>query len=75
MSLKDKLKDVKQVDTPRQEVVPVNSVQLDKEEEVLANFYIPKSLRENLKVKSARERIPMKDLVVEALRGYFPDLK
>ncbi|MDM1410562.1 hypothetical protein HX038_07325 [Myroides odoratimimus] len=42
--------------------------------EVLFNCYMPKSLRENLKVKSAKERISMKDLVINALKGFYTDL-
>ncbi|AJA69644.1 hypothetical protein MYRA21_2532 [Myroides sp. A21] len=42
--------------------------------EVLFNCHIPKSLRENLKIKSAKEGVSMKELVINALKGFYTDL-
>ncbi|MCC9042571.1 hypothetical protein LNQ81_07695 [Myroides sp. M-43] len=53
---------------------PLKKEYIGNEPEVLFNCYMPKSLRENLKVKSAKERIPMKDLVINALKGFYTDL-
>ncbi len=47
---------------------------LSKEPEVPLNCYIPKSLRENLKMKAAKEGVPMKNLIINALKGFYTDL-
>lgn len=47
---------------------------LSKEPEVPLNCYIPKSLRENLKMKAAKEGVPMKNLIIKALKGFYTDL-
>lgn len=70
-SLSDLKSKVVEHKTPVQKVVPVST---EKEQEVLFNAYIPVSLRDKLKMKSVRERIPMKDLLVDALKGYYNDL-
>ncbi|MEC4052601.1 hypothetical protein VSP10_07325 [Myroides odoratimimus] len=53
---------------------PLKKEHIINEYEVLFNCYMPKSLRENLKIKSAKERISMKELVITALKGFYTDL-
>lgn len=73
MSLQEKLKAVKRVETPQQRVVPI--VPKDEVDTVLISLNIPTSLRSQLRLKAVTGDTTITELILNALYKSYKDLK